>query len=279
MIVDGAERSIAHQPITAAAVVVLVAFVVAALLAPLLAPHDPYRLETPRKLEGPSVRHWLGTDELGRDVLSRLMFGARISLTVGFVATGIGLVAGVGTGLVAGYFRGLDNSLMRLIDVMMAVPTILLAVAIVAVLGPGLYKVMIAVGIGALPAFARLTRSVVLSLREMDFVLASRAVGASDAFILRHHILRNVLPPILVYGSLHMASSLLAASILSFLGLGVQPPTAEWGAMVSGGRAYLRQAPLLSTIPSVAIFLVAMSFNLLGDGLRDRLDPRLRGTL
>lgn len=261
------------------AIILLLAFVLGALLAPFLAPYDPYGVAPPRKLELPSLDHWLGTDELGRDVLSRLLYGARVSLTLGFVATGIGLSVGVLVGLSAGYFRGLDNLLMRGVDVLMAVPTVLLAIALVAVLGPGLYKVMLAVGVGAIPAFARLTRSAVLGLREIEFVQASRAAGASDWFILSRHILRNVVPLILVYGSLHMASALLAASVVSFLGLGVQPPTAEWGAMVSGGRAYLRQAPLLSTIPSMAIFLVAMSLNLLGDTLRDRLDPRLHGTL
>ncbi len=264
---------------TLAALLLLATVVVAAVLAPLLAPYDPYQVNMAHRLRSPNPQHWLGTDEFGRDVLSRLLFGARISLTLGFVATGIGLGAGVLVGLGAGYFRRLDNVIMRVVDVLMAIPTILLAIALIAALGPGLYKVMLAVGIGSLPAFARLTRSTVLALREMDFVLAARAAGASDLYIIARHVLRNVAPPLLVYGSLDLARSLLSATIVSFLGLGVQPPTAEWGAMVSGGRTYLRQAPLLITIPSLAIFLVVMSANLLGDALRDVLDPRLRGTL
>lgn len=230
-------------------------------------------------MAAPSRTHWLGTDELGRDVFSRLLYGARISMTVGLVATGIGLTSGVVVGVCAGYFRRADNLLMRLVDILMAIPSILLALAIVTALGPGLYNVMIAVGVGALPTFARLTRAAVLGLREMEFVQAARAIGATDLAIVGRHILRNALPPVLVYASLHMAGAILAASILSFLGLGVQPPTAEWGAMVSGARAYLREAPFLSTVPSLAIFMVVMAFNLLGDGLRDLLDPRLRGTL
>ncbi|MBI4277727.1 MAG: ABC transporter permease [Armatimonadetes bacterium] len=272
-------RRLARDRVTLAAMCFIVAAAAAAALAPVLAPYDPYQVNMPRKLETPGRAHWLGTDEVGRDVLSRLLYGARISMTVGLVATGIGLTSGVLTGVCAGYFRRLDNVIMRVVDVFMAIPSILLALTFVAALGPGLYNVMVAVGIGALPAFARLTRSSVLSLREMEFVQAARAAGATDLYIIFRHILRNALPPLLIYGSLHMAGSILSASILSFLGLGVQPPAAEWGAMVSGGRAYLRQAPLLSTFPSLAIFFVVMSFNLLGDGLRDILDPRLRGTL
>jgi ABC-type dipeptide/oligopeptide/nickel transport system permease subunit len=270
---------LARDRVTLAAMIFIAAAAVAAALAPVLAPYDPHQVNMPRRLEPPSRDHWLGTDELGRDILSRLLYGARISMTVGLVATGIGLTTGVVTGVCAGYFRRLDNVIMRVVDVLMAIPSILLALAFVAAMGPGLYNVMLAVGIGALPAFARLTRSSVLSLRETEFVQAAWAAGGTDLYVVFRHILPNALPPLLVYGSLHMAGSILSASILSFLGLGVQPPTAEWGAMVSSGRAYLRQAPLLSTIPSLAIFLVVMSFNLLGDGLRDVLDPRLRGTL
>ncbi|MDR7481151.1 MAG: ABC transporter permease [Armatimonadota bacterium] len=272
-------RRLARDRVTLTALVLIAGIAAAAALAPLLAPYDPHAVDPPRRLEPPSRAHWLGTDELGRDVFSRLLYGARISMTVGLVATGIGLMSGVLVGVCAGYFRRADNLLMRLVEILMAIPSILLALAIVTALGPGLYNVMIAVGVGALPAFARLTRAAVLGLREMEFVQAARAIGATDLHIVGRHILRNALPPVLVYASLHMAGSILAASILSFLGLGVQPPTAEWGAMVSGARAYLREAPFLSTIPSLAIFVVVMSFNLLGDGLRDLLDPRLRGTL
>lgn len=272
-------RRLVRDRVTLTALVLIAGIAAAAALAPRLAPYDPHAVDPPRRLEPPSRTHWLGTDELGRDVFSRLLYGARISMTVGLVATGIGLTSGVVVGVCAGYFRRADNLLMRLVDILMAIPSILLALAIVTALGPGLYNVMIAVGVGALPAFARLTRAAVLGLREMEFVQAARAIGATDLSIVGRHILRNALPPVLVYASLHMAGSILAASILSFLGLGVQPPTAEWGAMVSGARAYLREAPFLSTVPSLAIFMVVMAFNLLGDGLRDLLDPRLRGTL
>ncbi len=275
----GVLRRLGRKPFMLAVLAVLVLCGAAAALAPLLAPYDPYRVDTARRLEASSREHWLGTDEFGRDVLSRLLFGARVSLAVGLLATAIGLVSGLVIGLCAGYFRRLDNVMMRLVDVLMAIPAVLLAIAVVAVLGPGLPQIMVAVGVSSLPGFARLTRSVVLGLRELEFVQASRAAGASDVFILLRDILPNVLPSVLVFGSLHMARSLLAVSILNFLGLGVQPPTAEWGAMVSGARSYLRQAPMLATVPSMAIFLVALSFNLLGDELRDLLDPRLRGVV
>lgn len=279
MTLESLTRRLARDKVTLVALLFVAALALLGAMAPVIAPYDPYEVDTARKLEPPGRDHWLGTDELGRDVLSRLIFGARISLTVGLVATSIGLGSGVAVGLCAGYFRQLDNAIMRAVDVFMAVPSILLAIAVVAALGPGLYNVMVGVGIGSLPSFARLTRASVLSLREMEFVQAARAAGATHAEIIWRHILRNTLPPLLVYASLHLANSILSASILSFLGLGVQPPTAEWGAMVSGGRSYLRQAPLLSAFPSLAIFSVVMSFNLLGDGLRDILDPRLRGSL
>jgi ABC-type dipeptide/oligopeptide/nickel transport system permease subunit len=260
-------------------VLVLLACVVATALAHVLARHDPFHVDTAHRFELPSRKHWLGTDEFGRDVLSRLLHGGRVTLTLGLLATTLGLAVGVTVGVIAGYFRRLDTAVMRATDVLMAIPAVLLALAIVAVLGPGLVQITVAVGVSAVPSFARLTRSAVLSLREMEFVEASRAAGAGDLLIIRRDVLPNVLPSVLVYASLHTARSLLSISILSFLGLGVQPPMAEWGAMVSGARAYLRQAPLLATVPSLAIFLVVLCFNLLGDELRDVLDPRLRGVV
>ncbi|MGH7320790.1 MAG: ABC transporter permease [Candidatus Rokuibacteriota bacterium] len=268
-----------RKPVMLAVMLVLIACAVAIALAPRLAPHDPYRVDPTRRLEAPSREHWLGTDELGRDVWSRLLYGGRITLSLGLVATVIGLAAGGAIGVSAGYFRRLDGLLMRATDVVMAIPAVLLAIAVVAVLGPGLVQITVAVGVSALPSFARLTRAAVLSLREKEFVEASRAAGASDLFIIRRDVLPNVLPSVLVYASLHTARALLSVSILSFLGLGVQPPAAEWGAMVSGARGYLRQAPMLATVPSVAIFVVVLAFNLLGDELRDVLDPRLRGVV
>jgi len=275
----GGSRRLGHKPLMLAALALLLACGSATALAPQLAPHDPYRVNTARRLEAPTRDHWLGTDELGRDVLSRLLHGGRITLAIGLVATAIGLGVGVAVGLTAGYFRRLDGLVMRATDVLMAIPAVLFAIAVVAVLGPGLVQITVAVGVSALPSFARLTRAAVLSLREMEFVEASRAAGASDFFIIRRDVLPNVLPSVLVYASLHTARALLSVSILSFLGLGVQPPAAEWGAMVSGARSYLRQAPMLATVPSMAIFVVVLSLNLLGDELRDVLDPRLRGVV
>lgn len=268
-----------RRPLMLMVLAVLLGCALAIALAPRVAPYDPYRVDTARPLELPSRDHWLGTDEFGRDVLSRLLHGGRVTLALGLLATGIGLVVGLTVGVVAGYFRALDNAIMRVTDVLMAIPAVLLAIAIVAMLGPGLVQVTVAVGISSVPPFARLARSAVLSLRELEFVEASRAAGAGDFFIIQRDVLPNVLPSVLVYASLHTARSLLSVSILSFLGLGVQPPTAEWGAMVSGARNYLRQAPLLATFPSMAIFLVVLCFNLLGDELRDILDPRLRGVV
>jgi peptide/nickel transport system permease protein len=268
-----------RRPLMAVLLGFLLAAGAATAFASHLATHDPYRVNPARRLEGPSRTHWLGTDELGRDVLSRLLHGGRITVALGLAATAIGLAVGVTAGLVAGYFRRLDGPIMRATDVLMAIPAVLLAIGVVAVLGPGLGPITLAVGVSAVPSFARLTRATVLSLRETEFVEASRAAGASDLFILRRDVLPNVLPPVLVWAALHTARALLSVSILSFLGLGVQPPVAEWGAMVSGARAYLRQAPLLATVPSLAIFVVVLAFNLLGDELRDVLDPRLRGVV
>ncbi len=275
----GGLRRLGHKPLLLAALAILLACASATVLAPQLAPHDPYAVNTTRRLEAPTRDHWLGTDELGRDVLSRLLHGGRITLAIGLVATAIGLGIGGAVGLTAGYFRRLDGLVMRATDMLMAIPAVLFAIAVVAVLGPGLVQITVAVGVSALPSFARLTRAAVLSLREMEFVEASRAAGASDLFIIRRDVLPNVLPSVLVYASIHTARALLSVSILSFLGLGVQPPAAEWGAMVSGARSYLRQAPMLATVPSMAIFLVVLALNLLGDELRDVLDPRLRGVV
>lgn len=272
-------RRLRRDKVAMLGAVFLLVFMLSALFAPYLAPKDPNLINTAQRLLPPGGGHLLGTDEMGRDILSRLLYGARVSLTVGLVATSIGLGGGTVLGLLAGYYRRLDNLIMRLMDVMLAIPSILAAVAIVAALGTGLHNVMVAVGVSAIPGFARLTRSATLSVREQDFVQAARAAGARDTRIIFVHIMRNIIPTIIVFGSQQLASAILAASVLSFLGLGVQPPTAEWGAMVSTGKAYLRQAPYLSFIPSMAIFLVVMSFNLLGDALRDVLDPKMRGSL
>ncbi len=259
-----------------AGAVILAFFAGVAVLAPLIATHDPVAQNVPARFSRPSAEFWFGADELGRDVFSRVVFGSRISLAVGVFTVLIGLGVGVPVGLAAGFFPRLDNVLMRLVDVMMAFPGILLSIAIVAALGPSLQNAMIAVGIQSIPTFVRIIRASVLSLREQEFVEAARAVGAMNSRIIAQHVLPNCLAPVVVYGTLMMGSAILSAATLSFLGLGAQPPTAEWGAMVATARNYLRVAPHLTFFPVAAIFSVVLAFNFLGDGLRDALDPRLK---
>jgi len=253
----------------------ILALILLALSARQVAPHDPLRQDLPHALAGPSIEFPLGTDEFGRCILSRILFGARLSLLVGVIATAIGAGAGILSGLAAGYFPRLDAPVMRTMDVHLAFPSILLAIAIVAALGPSLGNVMIAVGVRSIPSFARLARSMVLSLKELEFVQGAAALGASHARVLFRHILPNSVSPLLVFSSMQVATAILLAAILSFLGLGVQPPTPEWGKMVSDGRAYLLEAPHVSLFPGLAIFIAVMGFNCLGDGLRDALDPRV----
>jgi len=254
---------------------VILALIVLALGARQIAPHDPIRQDLPHALAKPSVEFPLGTDEFGRCILSRILFGARLSLLVGVIATAIGATAGILLGLCAGYFPRADAPVMRCMDVLLAFPSILLAIAVVAALGPSLGNVMIAVGIRSVPSFARVSRSMVLSLKELEFVQGAAALGASHARVLFGHILPNSVSPLLVFSSMQVATAILLAAILSFLGLGVQPPTPEWGKMVSDGRAYLMDAPHVSLFPGLAIFIAVMGFNCLGDGLRDALDPRV----
>ncbi|CAN5646719.1 ABC transporter permease [soil metagenome] len=266
-------RLLLRDNVATTAGVILLLIVLSAVFAPQLTDNNPERAQSGMRLIGPSTTHWLGTDELGRDILSRILFGGRISLTIGFLAVGLGLGIGGTLGLLAAYFNKLDNVIMRLMDVILSLPGILLAIAIVAALGPGVYEVMIAVGIGAIPIFARVTRSSVLSVRSEVYIEAVQAVGASDMRIITRHILPNSFAPVLVYATLQMATAILSASILSFLGLGPQPPTPEWGAMVSAGRRYMTETPHVVMMPGFAIFIVILCFNLLGDGLRDALDP------
>jgi peptide/nickel transport system permease protein len=254
---------------------VILALVVLALGARQIAPHDPIRQDLPHALAKPSAEFPLGTDEFGRCILSRILFGARLSLLVGVIATTIGATAGILLGLCAGYFPRADAPVMRCMDVLLAFPSILLAIAVVAALGPSLGNVMIAVGVRSVPSFARVSRSMVLSLKELEFVQGAAALGASHARVLFRHILPNSVSPLLVFSSMQVATAILLAAILSFLGLGVQPPTPEWGKMVSDGRAYLMDAPHVSLFPGLAIFIAVMGFNCLGDGLRDALDPRV----
>ncbi len=268
-------RMLARDRFATAAGIVLLLIVVAVIFAPLLTDYNPEKAQSGARLLGPSADHWLGTDELGRDVFSRILHGGRISLTIGFLAVGLGLGIGGTLGLISAYFRRLDNLIMRLMDIMLALPGILLAIAIVAALGPGVYEVMIAVGIGSIPVFARVTRSAVLSTKAETYVEAAHSVGAKDARIILRHILPNSFAPVLVYATLQLATAILSASILSFLGLGPQPPTPEWGAMVSAGRRYMTDTPHVVLAPGFAIFIVILCFNILGDGLRDALDPSL----
>ena len=252
-------------------------FVLLAVLAPLLAPYEPLRGRVVDRLQGPSAEHWLGTDELGRDVLSRVLYGARISLQIQVAAVGLALLVGTALGVTAGYIgQWPDMVIMRLVDIMMAFPGIFLALAIIAALGTGLANVIVASAIFLVPQFARVVRGSVLTLKEMEFVTAARALGERDLTIVARYLLPNSLAPIIVQTTLRMATVLLTASGLSFLGLGVQPPSPEWGAMLSNARSYMITAPHVATVPGLAIMLVVLGFNLLGDGLRDSLDPRLR---
>jgi peptide/nickel transport system permease protein len=248
----------------------------AALLAPLLPLSDPIQIDSTHALYSPGTPFLFGSDQYGRDVFSRVIYGGRVSLLVGPIAVVIALIPGVVIGLLAGYYgRWLDSVLMRVIDVMLAFPGILLALGIVAVLGPSLTSLMIAVGVSAIPTYARLTRASVLSARENLYVDAARVVGARDAIILSRHILPNIVAPIIVVSTLGVGAAILVAAALSFLGLGSQPPSAEWGRMLSEGRQYLREQWWIATFPGVAIMLTVLALNLLGDGMRDALDPRL----
>jgi peptide/nickel transport system permease protein len=257
--------------------IVVLLFVFIALLAPLISPYPPDEGELSKRLQPPSQEHLLGTDPLGRDLLSRVIYGARISLQIQVIAVSIALVIGTLLGMIGGYYGGkLDHLIMRFMDILLAFPGIFLAISIIAVLGPGLVNLMLAAGIYSIPQFARIVRGSVLSLKEKEFVEAARAVGESDFYILFRYLLPNSMAPVIIQTTLRMATVLLTASGLSFLGLGVQPPTAEWGAMLSNARAYLITAPHVATVPGLAIMLVVMGFNLFGDGIRDSLDPRLR---
>ena len=256
---------------------IVVILIITAIFAPFIAPYDPIEPNIVVRLQGPSWDHWLGTDNFGRDIFSRIVYGSRISLYVGFIAVGIGAVFGGIIGATGGYFGGkIDNIIMRLMDVMLAIPRIILAIAIVAVLGTNITNVMVAVGISIVPRYARVVRGTVLSYREEEFVEAARAIGASDARIIFENILPNSMAPIIVQSTLGIAKAILDAATLSFLGLGVQPPTPEWGTMLSQGRQFMRTAPHLTIFPGLAIVIVVISLNLFGDGLRDSLDPKMR---
>jgi peptide/nickel transport system permease protein len=245
--------------------------------APLVAPYDPTAIHMQDRLQGPSGKYLLGTDELGRDLLSRVIYGARASFSVGIVAVAVALTSGAALGLVAAFYGGrVDAVIMRLLDALLAFPGIILALAIVAVLGPSLLNVMLAVGIVAIPGYGRITRGAVLAIRAREFVEAGRALGATDRYLMLKVILPNCVSPLLVQASIGFANAILAETTLSFLGVGLQPPTPSWGAMLDTGRKYLGQTSWYSISAGAAIFTAVLSLNLLGDGLRDALDPRLQ---
>ena len=253
---------------------IVAVLVLCAVLAPILAPYGPNEQNPRNRLQGPSAEH---SDELGRDILSRIIYGARISMSVGLIAICISLIGGVALGAIAGSYGGpADNIIMRCMDVLLSIPTILLNISIVAALGSGLQNVMIAIGVSSIPGYCRIVRASILSLRDQDFVEASRAAGASDFFLITRHILPNCMAPLIVQATLRIGAAILSCASMSFLGLGIVPPTAEWGSMLSTGRDFLRDAPHVCIFPGLAIMAAVFSMNLVGDGLRDALDPKLK---
>lgn len=270
-------RRLRQRRVALAALFVLFAIYVFAFAAPYVLPYGPNDFDYLNTLQGPSVTHWAGTDEFGRDIFARLMNGAKLSMFIGFTSVGIGAAFGIVAGLLAGFYGGwIDSITMRMSDVLFAFPGVLLAIGIVAILGPGLSNVIIAVAIFSLPAFARIVRSGTLALKESTYVEAARAAGASDMIIMGRHILPGTLSAVIVYFTMRIGTSILTATSLSFLGLGVEPSIAEWGAMLSTGRDYMLAGEWhLTVFPGLAIFITVLCFNLLGDGLRDALDPKL----
>jgi len=268
---------IRRNPGALAGLIVLVAIVLCAIFAPVIAPDDPIAQDTQAIRQHPSWSHPFGTDNFGRDIFSRVIYGGRHSLPVGLIAVGIAGVVGVVTGLIAGYYgRWIDTITMRVVDMMLAFPGILFAMSIVAILGTSLFNLMLAVGISSIPEYTRVVRGSVLSTREMEYIIAARVSGANGRRVMLRHILPNILPPIIVLATLGIAGAIILGSTLSFLGLGIQPPTPEWGNMMSDGRTMMRHYWWVSFFPGLAIMLTVLSINLLGDGLRDALDPRLR---
>ncbi|MGN1400065.1 MAG: nickel transporter permease [Bacillus sp. (in: firmicutes)] len=252
-------------------------FILVAIFAPLIAPYEMNTQNMKNRLLPPSADHWFGTDDFGRDIFSRVVYGARISLWVGFLAVLGSMAAGTVLGIVAGYFgKWVDGLISRIFDIMLAFPSILLAIAIVAVLGPSLRNALIAIAIINIPAFGRLIRSKVLSVKEEEYIMAAKAIGMSNTRILVHHVLPNSMAPVIVQGTLAIATAIIEAAALSFLGMGAEAPNPEWGKMLSDSRAFLQQAPWTMIFPGVAIMLTVLGFNMMGDGLRDALDPKMK---
>ena len=259
--------------------VILVMLALTAIFADVIADYDTKVIaqDIKNRLQGPSMEHWCGTDEFGRDIFARLVHGSRVSLVVGLISVSISLLMGGALGAIAGYYgKTADNIIMRIMDIFLAVPSILLAMTIVAALGTSLINVMLAIGVSGIPGYARIVRASVMSIKDQEFVEASRAIGAKSPTTIFREILPNCLAPIIVQATLSVAGAILSTASLSFIGLGVQPPSPEWGAMLSGGRNYLRDALHLTLFPGLAIVITILALNLLGDGLRDALDPRLK---
>jgi len=267
-----------RNPLTVFSLVIICLMLLCALGAPLVAPQNPFAQQLPNRLQGPSSTHWLGTDELGRDEYSRMIYGARISVMVGFSVVAVSLTVGLLLGSLAGFYGGLLDRFINLIVInsLMAFPGILLALAVVAFLGPGIGKLILALSLGGWIGYARLVRGEILKAREKDYVQAARALGVRDSRLLLLHIWPNVIPPVIVQAAIGLGGAILAEATLSFLGLGVPPPIPTWGGMLNDGRAHLFDAPHLTVVPALAVMFAILAFNFLGDALRDRLDPRLR---
>lgn len=273
-------RRFARNRLALVGLVIVVALCLTAIFADFLMPRDPTLQNLADKRTPPGAQYLLGADEFGRDILSRLILGSRVALTVAFVAVGIALGLGAALGTAAGYLGGwVDEAIMRFSDMMLAFPYLLLAIAIVAALGPGVLNTTLAVGIWATPTFARIVRSAVLSIKEREFIQAARALGSPTWRLIWRHLVPNFASPVIVYATLNMSNVIMMEAALSFLGLGVQPPQPSWGLMIASGRDFLRQAPHIATMPGLAIMLAVLGFNLLGDGLRDALDPKLKNRI
>jgi peptide/nickel transport system permease protein len=272
------QRAARHNVLASTGVVLVTLFVICALFAPWIAPQDPAQIDLPTRLAGPSSTHWCGTDELGRDILSRLIYGSRISMLVGSCVVAASLTLGLIVGSIAGYYGGRIDRFVNVVvmNAFLSFPGILLAIAFVAFRGPGIFNLVLALSLGGWVGYARLVRAQVLAAREREFVEAARSLGASDLRVIVRHILPNIIQPIIVQAAIGMAGAILAEATMSFLGLGVPPPTASWGTMLNDGRAHLFDAPHLVLFPAMAVMLAVLSFNFIGDALRDFLDPRSR---
>jgi peptide/nickel transport system permease protein len=271
-------RAAGYNPLATAGAVMVVVLLCCALLAPWIAPYDPAQIDLPQRLRGPSNSHWFGTDELGRDILSRIIYGTRISMLVGGCVVAASLTLGLIFGSIAGFYGGITDRVLNVVvmNAFMSFPGILLAIAFVAFLGPGIFNLIFALSLGGWVGYARLVRAQVLAVREREFVEAARALGASDVRIIVRHILPNIIQPVIVQAAIGMAGAILAEATMSFLGLGVPPPAASWGSMLNDARSHLFDSPHLVLFPAAAVMVAVLSFNFIGDGLRDYLDPRSR---